>query len=74
MLVLSRKVGEEISVGPNVRIKVLQIRGNRIRLGIVAPRSMPVHRGEIQSRILTEMSSMNLNDVLSANCPECGGA
>lgn len=47
MLVLSRKKNESIVVGDNVRIEVLKISGNTIRLGIVAPREVSVFRGEI---------------------------
>lgn len=47
MLVLSRKKNESIVIGDNVRIEVLKISGNTIRLGIVAPREVSVLRGEI---------------------------
>lgn len=65
MLVLSRKVGEEITVGKDVRIKILQICGNRVRLGVVAPSTLPIHRGEVQSRIVLEChaASYGLVDV-----------
>jgi carbon storage regulator len=47
MLIITRKVGEEIVVGGNVHIRALKISGSRVRLGIDAPREMPVHREEI---------------------------
>jgi carbon storage regulator CsrA len=47
MLVLSRKKNESIVISDNVRIEVLKISGNTIRLGIVAPRDVKVMRGEI---------------------------
>ena len=51
MLVLTRKAGQEITIGTdgNVRIVVLEVqaRRNRVRLGITAPRAVPVHREEI---------------------------
>jgi carbon storage regulator len=47
MLVLSRKVGEEVVIAGNIRVKVLAVRGNQIRLGIVAPSDVAVDRGEI---------------------------
>jgi len=47
MLVLSRKVDEKIVIGPDVVVTVLEIRGNRVRLGIEAPRNVPVHRSEL---------------------------
>ena len=47
MLVLSRKVNEEIVIGDNVKITVLQIKGNSIRLGIDAPSDVRIVRGEL---------------------------
>lgn len=47
MLVLSRRVGEAIVVGGNVRILVLSITGNSVRFGVEAPRSISVHREEV---------------------------
>ena len=51
MLVLSRRVGEEIVIGNNIRVKVVALQGGRVRLGIVADESIPVHRAEIKLRI-----------------------
>ncbi len=47
MLVLSRKKNESIVINGDIRIEVLQIRGKQIRLGITAPSSMKVRRGEL---------------------------
>ncbi len=47
MLVLVRKKDEEIQIGPDVTVKVLWIRGNRVGLGIDAPRSVRILRSEI---------------------------
>jgi carbon storage regulator len=47
MLVLSRKDGEQILVGDNVIIKVLSIAGGRVRVGIEAPRNVPIRRSEL---------------------------
>ena len=47
MLVLSRKVGEEIHIGENIRIKVIAKEGNRIKLGIEAPTEVSIRRMEI---------------------------
>jgi carbon storage regulator len=54
MLVLSRKSGEEIVVGNNVRVRVLKVSGSHVRLGIVAPKAVTVHRQEIYRRIKEE--------------------
>lgn len=47
MLVLSRKVEDTIIIGDSVKIKVVQIKGNRIRLGIEAPSDVKILRGEL---------------------------
>jgi len=47
MLVLSRKSSEEIAIGPEVTVKILEIRGDRVRLGITAPKELVIRRGEI---------------------------
>jgi carbon storage regulator len=51
MLVLSRKIGERLMLGTDVEIAVLQITGNRIRLGVTAPPHIPIHRTEVLPRI-----------------------
>jgi carbon storage regulator len=47
MLVLSRRKTESIMVGEDVEITVVGVYGNKIRLGITAPKSIPVHRKEV---------------------------
>ena len=47
MLVLSRRVGESIVVGDDVTVTVLEVRGDVVRIGIDAPRSVRVHRAEL---------------------------
>ena len=51
MLVLSRKQKESIFINENIVVTVLSIRGDRVQLGIDAPREMPVHRQEVHERI-----------------------
>lgn len=51
MLVLSRKKEEAIVIGDNIRVTVLEVRGNRVRLGIQAPDDVAVHRLEIHCQI-----------------------
>lgn len=50
MLVLSRKLNEKILIGDSIEITVAKIEGNRIRLGIDAPRDTPIKRGELKAR------------------------
>ena len=51
MLVLARKKGQVIKLGTDITITVLDIRGDTVRLGIDAPRKMPVHRLEVYTEI-----------------------
>ena len=54
MLVLTRKLGENIRIGDNVKITVLEVRGTQVKLGIEAPPDVIVHREEIYTRIQEE--------------------
>ena len=51
MLVLCRKRGERIVIGPNIELTVVDIRGNKVRLAVDAPRDVSIHRQEIYRRI-----------------------
>ena len=51
MLVLSRKKNESIVIDNNIVVTVVEIRGDKIRLGIVAPKDVPVHRQEVYDAI-----------------------
>lgn len=59
MLVLTRTVGERIHLGDEVWIEVLEVRGQTVRLGIVAPREIEVHRDEIYRRILKKRAGLS---------------
>ncbi|RKX26771.1 MAG: carbon storage regulator [Candidatus Zixiibacteriota bacterium] len=54
MLILTRKLGESITIGDNIRVSVLGIRGRQVRLGIDAPSDVVVHREEIYVKIQEE--------------------
>jgi carbon storage regulator len=56
MLVLSRRLDETLIIGDDIKITVLGISGNQIRLGIAAPREVSVHREEVYLRIKEEMN------------------
>ncbi len=51
MLVLSRKKNESIVINSDITITVVEIRGDKVRLGIVAPKEVPVHRQEVYDAI-----------------------
>jgi carbon storage regulator len=55
MLILSRKFGEQIVVGDNILITVVAICGNRVKLGITAPRGVPVQREELGPKAADRM-------------------
>jgi carbon storage regulator len=55
MLVLSRRLGESVVVGDDITITVLEVRGDVVRIGIDAPRSVRVHRAEL----LAELADAN---------------
>jgi carbon storage regulator len=54
MLVLTRKVGETVIVGDNIRITVLEINRNQVRLGFEAPAEVKIYREEIYNQIVME--------------------
>lgn len=56
MLVLSRKRGEKIRIGPNVTLTVVQISGDRVRLAFEAPHEVPIHREEVLRKIDAQSS------------------
>jgi carbon storage regulator len=54
MLVLARKKGEVIIIGNDIEIVVVEIRGGKVRLGVVAPEDIRIDRKEVRDRIATE--------------------
>jgi carbon storage regulator len=54
MLILTRRVGETVMIGNEVTVTVLGVKGNQVRMGINAPRTVAVHREEIFERIKHE--------------------
>lgn len=51
MLVLGRRVGETICIGQDIRVMVLEIRGQHVNIGVTAPPEVAVHREEIYNRV-----------------------
>ncbi len=51
MLVLSRKKNERVIIGENIEVTVIDIRGDRVKLGFVGPHDVPIHREEVYRRI-----------------------
>lgn len=62
MLVLSRLKEQEIFIGDDIRLRVLEIKGDMVRLGIAAPKHVPVHRKEVYDRIQREKDDAAKNN------------
>lgn len=54
MLILSRKSGESLVIGENIKVRILEIKGDSVKIGINAPRETTVHRQEVYEAILQE--------------------
>ena len=67
MLVLSRKLNESIVIDDDIVITVVEIRGDKVRLGIQAPREVPVHRSEVHAAIHAEQTEEEPPKVSPAN-------
>lgn len=59
MLILTRRVGEAVVIGEEVTVTVLGVKGNQVRIGVNAPKSVSVHREEIFDRIKNEEQGSN---------------
>ncbi len=62
MLILTRRVGETLMIGDDIKVTVLGLNGKQVRIGIEAPKDVAVHREEIYQRILAENSIATASD------------
>lgn len=62
MLILTRRINEEVMIGDDIKIRILSVKGNQVRIGIAAPEDVSVHREEIYQRILAEKSNTTASD------------
>jgi len=69
MLVLTRKADEAISIGDSICVKVLEIRGNKVRLGIEAPSNVRIERHELHDRSETAIQEVEFELPLAASRP-----
>lgn len=57
MLILTRRIGESVIVNDNIKMTILGIKGNQVRLGSIAPKEVVIHREEVYERIKLEKES-----------------
>ncbi|HGV9231960.1 TPA: carbon storage regulator CsrA [Providencia rettgeri] len=62
MLILTRRVGETLMIGDDIKVTVLGLSGNQVRIGIEAPKDVAVHREEIYQRVLAERNNATASD------------
>lgn len=56
MLILTRRINETIMIGADVRVTIIDVKGNQVRVGVAAPREVEVHREEVYEKIRAEMA------------------
>lgn len=59
MLILTRRIGEVLYVGDDVQVNILGIKGRHVRLGILAPKDIAIHRKDVYERIKSEKECAN---------------
>ncbi|MEE9446560.1 MAG: carbon storage regulator CsrA [Arenicellales bacterium] len=67
MLILTRRIGESVHIGDDIRLTVLGVRDSQVRIGINAPKEVPVHREEIYYRIKHEQEMKDAQSGASHN-------
>jgi len=72
MLVLSRKKNESIVINDDITIVVVEIRGDKVRLGVNAPKEVPVHRQEVYEAIRRKEAEHKRNDSEQESTSDCG--
>ena len=64
MLILTRKVGETLMIGDEIEVTILSLKGNQVRIGVNAPKDVPVHREEIYDRIKREQAGNEVGNTV----------
>ena len=63
VLILTRKVGETLTIGDNIEVTVLEVRGGQVRIGVNAPRDVVVNRKEILNRLKPEADTNDFQNL-----------
>jgi len=58
MLILTRRTGETITIGDDIRVRILAVKGMQVRIGVEAPPNVAIHREEIYERICKERETV----------------
>ncbi|MCF6149375.1 MAG: carbon storage regulator CsrA [Candidatus Kuenenia sp.] len=69
MLILTRKLGESITIGDDIKITVLEFQGKQVKLGIIAPKNIKIHREEVYEKIQArnvEASKVSKHELIEA--------
>ena len=73
MLILTRRIGETVVIGEDIEISIVAINCNQVKIGVKAPKDVPVHRSEVYERIIQLEEARNgpryLDSRLSVFCP-----
>ena len=72
MLILTRRVGETVMIGDEVTVTVLGVKGNHVRIGIKAPKDIPVHREEVYEAIQRDNKEQQAPALQAAQQPQAG--
>jgi carbon storage regulator len=62
VLILTRKVGESVLIGDGIKVSILAVKGNQVRVGIDAPKDVSVHREEVRARLQAEAQNRGESD------------
>jgi len=54
MLILTRKLGESIAIGDQIKVSLLEVQGKQVKIGVMAPPAVPIHRQEVYEKIQVE--------------------
>ncbi len=74
MLILTRRIGESLQIGDNIKLTVLSVRGNQVQIGVEAPAEIPVHREEVYERIQRERANAGQTPDLAKTANQSKGS